>query len=33
LARPCKMAFVDQHRDDLANDKTVWEDVSGGLDI
>ena len=28
-----KMAFVDQHRDDLANDKTVWEDVSGGLDI
>ncbi|OYT90181.1 MAG: energy-dependent translational throttle protein EttA [Burkholderiales bacterium PBB3] len=28
-----KMAFVDQHRDDLANEKTVWEDVSGGLDI
>ena len=28
-----KMAFVDQNRDDLANDKTVWEDVSGGLDI
>lgn len=28
-----KMAFVDQHRDELANDKTVWEDVSGGLDI
>src|SRR3989344_5711728 len=28
-----KMAFVDQHRDDLSNDKTVWEDVSGGLDI
>ena len=27
-----KMAFVDQNRDDLANDKTVWEDVSGGLD-
>ncbi len=27
------MAFVDQHRDELANDKTVWEDVSGGLDI
>ncbi len=27
------MAFVDQHRDKLANDKTVWEDVSGGLDI
>jgi len=28
-----KMAFVDQHRDELANQKTVWEDVSGGLDI
>jgi len=28
-----KMAFVDQHRDALANEKTVWEDVSGGLDI
>ena len=27
------MAFVDQHRDELANDKTVWEDISGGLDI
>ena len=28
-----KMAFVDQHRDELANNKTVWEDISGGLDI
>ena len=28
-----RMTFVDQHRDDLANEKTVWEDVSGGLDI
>ena len=28
-----KMAFVDQHRDDLSNEKTVWEDVSGGLDM
>ncbi len=28
-----KMAFVDQHRDELENSKTVWEDVSGGLDI
>ena len=28
-----KMAFVDQNRDDLSNEKTVWEDVSGGLDI
>jgi sulfate-transporting ATPase len=25
-----KMAFVDQHRDDLSNEKTVWEDVSAG---
>ena len=28
-----KMAFVDQHRDELENEKTVWEDISGGLDI
>ncbi|MCW5649086.1 MAG: energy-dependent translational throttle protein EttA [Ramlibacter sp.] len=28
-----KMAVVDQHRDDLENQKTVWEDISGGLDI
>ncbi|MFZ8954584.1 MAG: energy-dependent translational throttle protein EttA [Burkholderiaceae bacterium] len=28
-----QIAFVDQHRDDLDNDKTVWEDVSGGLDM
>ncbi|ART48710.1 energy-dependent translational throttle protein EttA [Acidovorax carolinensis] len=28
-----KMAFVDQHRDALADDKTVWEDISGGLDM
>ena len=27
-----KLAFVDQSRESLANDKTVWEDVSGGLD-
>jgi len=27
-----KMAFVDQSRDDLVADKTVWQDVSGGLD-
>jgi energy-dependent translational throttle protein EttA len=27
------MAFVDQSRDELSNEKTVWEDVSGGLDI
>ena len=28
-----RMAFVDQHRDELSNQKTVWEDISGGLDI
>ncbi len=28
-----RMAFVDQHRDELANQKTVWEDISDGLDI
>jgi sulfate-transporting ATPase len=27
-----RMAFVDQTRESLSNDKTVWEDVSGGLD-
>jgi sulfate-transporting ATPase len=33
LGKTVQMAFVDQTRDDLSNDKTVWEDVSGGLDI
>ena len=28
-----RMAFVDQDRDDLTDSKTVWEDISGGLDI
>ncbi len=28
-----RTAFVDQHRDVLENEKTVWEDVSGGLDV
>ncbi len=27
------MAFVDQSRDALGDDKTVWEDISNGLDI
>ncbi len=27
-----KMAFVDQSRESLDGDKTVWQDVSGGLD-
>ena len=33
LGKTVQMAFVDQSREDLANDKTVWEDISGGLDI
>ncbi len=33
IGQTVKMAFVDQNRDALENDKTVWEDVSGGLDI
>jgi len=33
IGQTVQMAFVDQHRDALSNDKTVWEDVSGGLDI
>jgi len=33
IGQTVKMAFVDQHRDVLENEKTVWEDVSGGLDI
>ncbi len=28
-----KMAFVDQSRENLGDDKTVWEDISGGLDM
>jgi len=33
IGQTVKMAFVDQHRDELANQKTVWEDISNGLDI
>jgi len=33
IGQTVKMAFVDQNRDDLSNEKTVWEDVSGGLDM
>ncbi|MEZ5668892.1 MAG: energy-dependent translational throttle protein EttA [Alphaproteobacteria bacterium] len=28
-----KMAFVDQSRDSLNADKTVWEEISNGLDV
>jgi len=33
IGQTVKMAFVDQTRDDLSDEKTVWEDISGGLDI
>jgi sulfate-transporting ATPase len=33
VGQTVKMAFVDQTRDDLQDNKTVWEDISGGLDI
>ncbi|KQP38775.1 energy-dependent translational throttle protein EttA [Pseudorhodoferax sp. Leaf274] len=33
VGQTVKMAFVDQHRDELADNKTVWEDISNGLDI
>ncbi len=32
IGSTARLAFVDQSRDSLAADKTVWEDVSGGLD-
>jgi sulfate-transporting ATPase len=28
-----QVAFVDQSREDLNDEKTVWEDISGGLDM
>ncbi|WP_298147094.1 energy-dependent translational throttle protein EttA [uncultured Acinetobacter sp.] len=33
LGESVKVAYVGQIRDTLDNDKTVWEEVSGGLDI
>ncbi|WP_295526937.1 energy-dependent translational throttle protein EttA [uncultured Pseudacidovorax sp.] len=33
IGQTVKMAYVDQSRDALANEATVWEDISGGLDI
>jgi len=32
IGKTAKMAFVDQSRASLEADKTVWQDVSGGLD-
>ncbi|XAO71500.1 MAG: energy-dependent translational throttle protein EttA [Acetobacteraceae bacterium] len=28
-----KLGYVDQSRDSLADDKTVWEEISGGTDV
>jgi sulfate-transporting ATPase len=33
IGKTVKLAFVDQSRDALSADKTVWEDISGGLDL
>jgi energy-dependent translational throttle protein EttA len=32
VGKTAQLAFVDQSRQMLADDKTVWQDVSGGLD-
>ena len=32
IGKTAQLAFVDQSRESLADDKTVWQDVSGGLD-
>ena len=33
LGETVDLGHVDQSRDDLAADKTVWEEISGGLDV
>ena len=33
IGQTVQIALVDQSRDELANDKTAWEDISGGADI
>lgn len=33
LGQTVQMAYVDQLRDDMDNSKTVWEEISDGLDI
>jgi len=32
IGKTAQLAFVDQSRQTLADEKTVWEDISGGLD-
>ncbi|MBB5519937.1 energy-dependent translational throttle protein EttA [Amphiplicatus metriothermophilus] len=33
IGETVKMGYVDQSRDSLDPDKTVWEEISGGLDV
>lgn len=33
IGQTVKLAYVDQSRDDLGNDKTVFDEISGGSDI
>ena len=33
IGQTANIALVDQSRDELGNDKTAWEDISGGADI
>ena len=33
LGETVQIAYVDQSRDELAGDKTVWEEISDGLDV
>jgi sulfate-transporting ATPase len=33
IGQTVKLAYVDQSRDDLSNDKTVFDEISGGSDI
>jgi ATPase subunit of ABC transporter with duplicated ATPase domains len=33
LGETVKLAYVDQSRDDLKPDETVWQAISGGTDV
>ncbi len=33
LGETVKLGYVDQSRDSLGGDKSVWEEISGGLDV
>ncbi len=33
VGQTVKMAYVEQSREALGDDKTVWQDISGGLDV